>query len=710
MKSRRRMAALVIGAVAASSVGGWVAGSRIRSPAEVAARTAAPAASPILVPVESRVLSSDVVTRGTARFGSPQQLALAPTALKPNAGVVDWLPPPSAELVEGDAVLTASGRPVFLLQGNQPAFRDLGPGLSGQDVLQLEEALVRLGLDPGLADGVYEDATEAAIAAWYSANGYAPVEATGEQLAAIRALENDLSSARLEIISVQDAVIVAQTALASATAAHDAATATAAAAPAALTAADGAAKLADAAAAAEVAARQATLDGVRGGTPAVPATAAEIATAQAALEAAKANAETTRLAGVEAVAGAQAAVDGAPAGLAAAEAEAASNNQTADASVSTAQAALTAVLNDPAATPADREAAQRDVDTAVANAQSARLAGAQAVAAAQAIVDSAPAALVGAKSAASANEAAATAAVNAELLTLDTLKAGTPATPGTTAEVAAAEAELRVAQANAESVRIAGSVAVADATAAATAAEVKVATTAADVTSAQAALDLAMAAEDLRYSAADVVQLDLGLAQRRAGVQLPADEVIFVPSVPVRVSEVTVARSDPATGVVMSVTDAAVAIDASLALDEATLVTAGMPVRIDEPDLGIQAAGVVARVAEAPGTNGVDGFHIYFEVQVSDSPPALVGASVRLTVAVESSSGSVVAVPTSALVLAADGSSHVQVERNGTLETVVVEPGLAAGGFVGVTALDGPLDVGELVVVGFEQPGVAPGA
>ena len=49
----------VLALVAVAAVAGWVAGSRIESPAEAAARTAPPTPSPILVPVEERVLSSN---------------------------------------------------------------------------------------------------------------------------------------------------------------------------------------------------------------------------------------------------------------------------------------------------------------------------------------------------------------------------------------------------------------------------------------------------------------------------------------------------------------------------------------------------------------------------------------------------------------------------------------------------------------------------
>jgi hypothetical protein len=43
------------------------------------------------------------------------------------------------------------------------------------------------------------------------------------------------------------------------------------------------------------------------------------------------------------------------------------------------------------------------------------------------------------------------------------------------------------------------------------------------------------------------------------------------------------------------------------------------------------------------------------------------------------------------------------VENGGSLEYVVVEPGLSADGFVEVTPVDGTFAAGQLVVIGFEQ-------
>jgi len=284
MTGHRRVAGIVLAAVVLAAAAGWVGGSRIISPAEVASRTAAPPAAPILVPAEERVLSTDIVTRGTARFGSPQQLALAPSALKTGAGVAARLPLPGAELRDGDVVFTTSGRPVFLLTGEQPAFRDLGPGIKGEDVRQLEEALVRMGFDSGPADGVYDSQTEGAVAAWYERAGFAPFTATAEQLAAVRAREVDRNNTQIDVISARDSVAMAEVALDAARAAHARALEASAASLPAVAAAVATAAANNRAAAAEVTWKQAVHDALLdGGAPSaeIAAAKAEIAFAQA---------------------------------------------------------------------------------------------------------------------------------------------------------------------------------------------------------------------------------------------------------------------------------------------------------------------------------------------------------------------------------------------------------------------------------------------
>jgi hypothetical protein len=197
---------------------------------------------------------------------------------------------------------------------------------------------------------------------------------------------------------------------------------------------------------------------------------------------------------------------------------------------------------------------------------------------------------------------------------------------------------------------------------------------------------------------------DLAQARQKLGVQVPVDELVFIRALPVRVEEVKAAVGAPATGPVLSVTDNQLSIDSALALEAAPMVKPGMKVAIDEQALAVNATGVVQSVAGTPGTRGADGFHIYFEVRVDATPVRLEGYSVRLTIPIKSTQGAVTAVPISALSLAADGTSRVQVQDNGALNYVVVKPGLSADGFVEVAAVTGKLEPGQLVVVGYNEP------
>ncbi|HTF60563.1 MAG TPA: peptidoglycan-binding domain-containing protein, partial [Actinomycetes bacterium] len=117
---------------------------------------------------------------------------VARSRLKEGRGVITRLPRPGAVIGERDVVLTISGRPTFLLDGVQPAYRDLGPGMSGTDVRQLERALERSGSTPGRVDGSYDAATGQAVARLYRKHGFKPIVATQAQLAAVRPREAEL--------------------------------------------------------------------------------------------------------------------------------------------------------------------------------------------------------------------------------------------------------------------------------------------------------------------------------------------------------------------------------------------------------------------------------------------------------------------------------------------------------------------------------------
>ena len=204
-----RNKALGIGltAVVVAALVGWVAGRQIQSPAEIAASTDAPDASLISVPVERTQLASEVTARGTVGFGDPVEVTAPASALKSSETmIVTTLPKRNAELQDGTVAFTLSGRPVFVLQGDQPASRDLTPGTQGADVLQLQEGLARLGFDPGRRDGVYDGGTANAVAAWYRSAGQTPFGPTDEQLARLDTAREGQATAQGEVAGAEEAL------------------------------------------------------------------------------------------------------------------------------------------------------------------------------------------------------------------------------------------------------------------------------------------------------------------------------------------------------------------------------------------------------------------------------------------------------------------------------------------------------------------------
>jgi hypothetical protein len=85
----------------------------------------------------------------------------------------------------------------------------------------------------------------------------------------------------------------------------------------------------------------------------------------------------------------------------------------------------------------------------------------------------------------------------------------------------------------------------------------------------------------------------------------------------------------------------------------------------------------------------------------------LQGSNVRVQIAVGATEGDVLSVPLAALTAGPGGESRVEIVESDPREgkdaetrTVVVKTGLAAKGAVEVTAVDGDLEEGDLVVVG----------
>lgn len=113
------------------------------------------------------------------------QLAAAATQLENaraskvlGAGTFTWLPSPGALIERGRPLYAIDDRPVPLLHGSVPMYRQIGVGLSGNDIAQLEQNLVALGFaSADTADAHFGADDASAVRAWQASLG---LPTTGE--------------------------------------------------------------------------------------------------------------------------------------------------------------------------------------------------------------------------------------------------------------------------------------------------------------------------------------------------------------------------------------------------------------------------------------------------------------------------------------------------------------------------------------------------
>ena len=116
---------------------------------------APPPPSVITEQVQRRVLESDLVARAVV---APAQVVIIGPQATASGGraVVTRTPLNAGEPVKaGTCVLEVSGRPVIVMPGSIPMYRDLRPGQTGRDVQQLQSALGTLGYRVSDSPGFY---------------------------------------------------------------------------------------------------------------------------------------------------------------------------------------------------------------------------------------------------------------------------------------------------------------------------------------------------------------------------------------------------------------------------------------------------------------------------------------------------------------------------------------------------------------------------
>lgn len=149
--------------IAAAGVGAWVWVNDTST--EGTPGTAGPVATAV---IERGTISATETWDGTLDHGTPF------TVTSGGEGTITRLVGQGENVGRGVELYRVDERPVALLYGAVPMYRDLGPGASGGDVGQLEANLAELGYSGFTVDDQYTASTAAAVRAWQADFGGEP--------------------------------------------------------------------------------------------------------------------------------------------------------------------------------------------------------------------------------------------------------------------------------------------------------------------------------------------------------------------------------------------------------------------------------------------------------------------------------------------------------------------------------------------------------
>ncbi len=728
--SRRgvRSIAALVGISVLSGAVGWVSSRQLQSPADVAARTKPPNASRIVAPVEFRVLRSTLFTRGTVRFGSPRVVTLPASAIKVGSLVVTKPPTKDDVLTEGSKAGDIGGRPVLVLEGEKPMYRDIRPGDRGEDVTALKASLRRLGYESSGGDA-FDRSAERAVSEWMRASGYepfGPTDAQSDRLKqaadAVREAREQVATAQLavskgQVVVTPDKILAAdeaiQAALDSAQRARnerDKATSASELAIAQKTAAVATANTAIAAAELALQRAQNDLSGIlsvieaeqalKAAQETVIDADAAVVRANKAVDMARADAQTL----AQEVPNAEAALADAKGAVTVATAEL--ERQRAKPAPTILIAASTIQVDQES-----KDNAVRAAEVAVVAAQAGVRSAESALRAALRAVEKATAAIDDAISAVEPLVRAAQTARDqvriAELRRTQAQQqgsnraAGSTGADGSNGSVVEAQRQLERAKtaavlAQRELKELVDALHPDQATAAAA---VRAADSQVVIARAQRAqlsrpqdLSLLRATLSAAQSAQRSTEIELARLESITGVVVPANEVLFFPRLPLRVDDTKLLAGDAMSGAFMTVASQRLTVDASVDPVDVTGLNVGQKAEIEVTDLNIKVAATIQRVASRTGTDGVDPSRIYVELvpdsealsTVSDQnlgdkdPEAstsveqtrlpdlseLNGISVKVTIPITTTNGKVLVVPTAAVSAAVDGTTRVEVEES----------------------------------------------
>lgn len=163
-RSALSWAAAAVALVVLAAVGGGAWATSAAHPTATVAAVPTKTAT-----VERTTLSSTTQLSGTLGHGASRPL------FSPASGTVTAVPMLGSTITAGGVLFTVDGRPIVLMGGAEPAWRDFHVGMSaGADVRQLEADLVDLGFASGLGltvDDTYTSRTATAVGRWQRSLG-----------------------------------------------------------------------------------------------------------------------------------------------------------------------------------------------------------------------------------------------------------------------------------------------------------------------------------------------------------------------------------------------------------------------------------------------------------------------------------------------------------------------------------------------------------
>lgn len=164
----RAVIVLTIAAVALVG-GGILLGDYFETPEEASLRQP-PEAVPVTDPLRSEVLEQSMTLRGTLTPAERTSPRFAPGILGNVVTAVGV--EPGVEIQSGQVLLEVQGRPVIVLTGEFPAWRDFTSLMKGPDVSQLQSALAELGVYRYKSRGTFGRRTLNSVVALYRSIGY----------------------------------------------------------------------------------------------------------------------------------------------------------------------------------------------------------------------------------------------------------------------------------------------------------------------------------------------------------------------------------------------------------------------------------------------------------------------------------------------------------------------------------------------------------